>query len=124
MGLFSAGDMDVAQAAVEFQRILLDGETVLAAFRTVRDSILLTDARLLYVNVQGLTGSKVDHLSVPWRSVVRFSIETAGSFDLDADMKIWISGASAPIEAKISRKSDPYRIQQIMSERVLGRNRS
>lgn len=119
MGLFSAGDLDVRQAAVEFQRVLLPDEAILAAFRTVRDSILLTELRLLYVNVQGITGAKIDHLSVPWRSVVRFAIETAGSFDLDADMKVWVSGSSAPIEAKISRKSDPYRIQQIMSERVL-----
>ena len=42
MGLFSAGDLDVRKAAVEFQRVLLPKEEILAAFRTVRDSILLT----------------------------------------------------------------------------------
>jgi hypothetical protein len=121
MGLFSAADLDVGKAGVEFQHVLIDGETILAAFRTIRDSILLTDLRLIYVNVQGLTGTKIDYQSVPWKSVVRFSIETAGTLDLDADMKIWISGAAAPIEAKISRKSDPRAIQRIMSQQVLGK---
>ena len=121
MGFFSADDLDPDKAATEFQRVLLPGENVVAAFRTVRDSILLTDLRVVYVNVQGLTGSKIDFQSIPWRSVVRFSIETAGTFDLDADMKIWISGAAAPIEAKISRKSDPHKIQRIMSQHVLAK---
>lgn len=121
MGFFSAEDLDPHKAAVEFQRILLPDEEVLAAFRTIRDSVLLTDRRLLYVNVQGLTGSKVEYLSVPWRSVVRFSVESAGTIDLDADMKVWVSGAAAPIEVKVSRKSDPHRVQQIMAQQALGR---
>jgi hypothetical protein len=121
MGLFSATDIDAQQASREFQHVLLAGENVLAAFRTIRDTMLLTDMRIVYVNVQGITGSKVEYQSIPWRSVIRFSIETAGTFDLDADMKVWVSGAAVPIEAKISRKSNPNAIQQIMSEHVLGR---
>ncbi len=121
MGFFSAGDLNAEQATTEYQHVLLDGERIIAAFRTIRDTILLTNLRLLYVNVQGLTGSKVEFQSIPWRSVIRFSIETAGTFDLDADMKIWVSGAAAPIEAKISRRSDPHRIQRLMSEHVLTR---
>lgn len=119
MGLFSASDLDVEKAAVEFQDFLIAGEQLLAAFRTIRDSILLTDLRLIYVDVQGLTGSKVDRQSIPWRSVIRFSVETAGSLDLDSDMKVWVSGSPQPIEAKISRKSDPVKIHRIMSEQVL-----
>ena len=121
MGLFSASELDVGQAQKEFGHVLLRQESVMAAFRTIRDSIVLTDLRIIYVNVQGITGSKIDFQSIPWRSVTRFSIETAGSFDLDADMNIWVSGAAAPIEAKISRKSDPHKIQQIMSEQVFAK---
>lgn len=121
MGLFSATDLDVETATRDYQHVLLDGERVLAAFRTVRDSALLTGLRFIYVNVQGITGSKVEYMSVPWRSVTRFSVETAGSFDLDADVKVWVSGAALPIELKVSRKSDPNAIQRIMAEHVLGR---
>jgi hypothetical protein len=121
MGLFSASDLDIDKAGVEFQEVLLSGEKILAAFRHIRDPVLLTDRRLIYVNVQGLTGSKVEHLSVPWRSVVRFSVESAGSFDLDTDMKIWVSGRTDAIEVKISRKSDPLKVQRVMAEQIVGR---
>lgn len=83
--------------------------------------MLLTNLRFLYVDVQGLTGSKKDIQNVPWRSVTRFSFETAGTFDLDADMKVWISGAATPIEVKISRKSDPQKIQQLITRLVIAR---
>ncbi|HEV7341837.1 MULTISPECIES: PH domain-containing protein [unclassified Sphingopyxis] len=119
MGLFSASDLDVTSASAEFGHALIAGETILAAFRTIRDSVLLTDQRLIYINVQGLTGSKVEFQSVPWRSVVRFALETAGTFDLDADMKIWVSGAAEPLQVKVSRKSDPRVIQRIMAEQTL-----
>ena len=121
MGLFSASDLNIDTARAEFGHVILADEQLLAAFRTVRDSVLLTDRRLVYVNVQGLTGSKIDYLSIPWRSVIRFSLETAGTFDLDADMKIWVSGAAEPIQAKISRKSDPHTIQRIMAEQTLAK---
>jgi hypothetical protein len=121
LGLFSATDLDAGQATTEFQHALVPGETVLAAFRTIRDSILLTDLRVVYVNVQGLTGSKIEYQTIPWRSIVRFSVETAGTFDIDADMKIWVSGAPAPIEAKISRKSDPSAIQRIMAQQLMAK---
>lgn len=121
MGLFSAGDIDIAGAQAEYQAWLIDGEQVLAAFRTIRDTVLLTNFRLIFVDVQGLTGSKKDFQSVPWRSVTRFSFETAGTFDIDADMKIWVSGAALPIEVKISRKSDPQRIQQLIARLIVAR---
>lgn len=120
MGLFSAEDIDVDGAQVEYQAWLIEGERILGAFRTIRDTVLLTNLRFIFVDVQGLTGSKKDFQSIPWRSVSRFSFETAGTFDLDADMKVWTSGAAAPIEVKISRKSDPQKIQQLMARLVVG----
>jgi len=69
--------------------------------------------------VQGITGKKIDIQSVPYRSITRFSLETAGTFDLDADMKIWVSSASEPITVKIGPKSDQTGIQQILARYTL-----
>ena len=38
-------------------------------------------------SVQGLTGSKVSYHSILYRSITQFSVETAGSFDADAELK-------------------------------------
>ncbi|MBB5711949.1 PH domain-containing protein [Sphingomonas xinjiangensis] len=121
MGIFSSHEIDVAQIAEKFGSILLPGEEVLAAFRSVRDHAFLTDLRFVLVDVQGVTGSKVEIMSVPYRSIVRFSVETAGTLDLDADLKIWVSSTAAPLQMKISRKADPEAIQRLLAQHVLGR---
>ena len=121
MGLFSAHEITPAEITEKYGPILIDGETVLTAFRTVRDTAFFTSHRFVLVNVQGITGSKIEVQSVPYRSIVRFAVETAGSFDLDADLKLWVSSAAMPIEVKVSRTSDTVAIQRLLAEKVLAR---
>ena len=94
---------------------------MLTAFKTVRDTAFFTTHRFMLIDVQGITGSKVGVQSVPYRSIVRFSVETAGSFDMDADLNIWVSSAAMPIVVKISRNSDTVGIQRLLAEKVLAR---
>jgi hypothetical protein len=121
VGLFSATEISVETVQADYGRILLSDETVLAAFKTVRDTVFLTNYRFVLVNVQGITGKKIEIQSVPYRSIVRFSLETAGTFDLDADLRIWVSSAATPIEVKIGPKSDMTGIQQILAKHIFGR---
>ena len=120
MGFFSATEISVDDVQRDYAPILIPGENVLAAFKTVRDVVFLTNYRLALVDVQGLTGRKVDVQSIPYKSIVRYSVETAGTFDLDADLKIWVSGSAAPIEIKIGRGSNTVGVQQILARGVFG----
>ncbi|MGB7405277.1 MAG: PH domain-containing protein [Pacificimonas sp.] len=120
MGFFSSHEITPDEIHDKFGQHLLPGETVLAAFKTIRDVAFLTDLRFVMVDVQGLTGSKVDVGSVPYKSIVRFSVESAGTLDLDTELKIWVSSRTDPFEVKISRGSDPAQIQRLLAERVLG----
>ena len=120
MGFFSATETSVDDVQRDYAPILIPGENVLAAFKTVRDLVFLTNYRLALANVQGLTGRKVDVQSIPYKSIVRYSVETAGTFDLDADLKIWVSGSAAPIEVKIGRGSNTVGVQQILARGVFG----
>lgn len=72
--------------------LLLPEERVLNAFRAMRDGVVFTDKRVISVNVQGLTGKKRDFTSLPYSKVVAFSVETAGTFDLDAELELYFSG--------------------------------
>ena len=63
-------------------RILLEGENVNAAFKLVRDIIVFTDKRLILVDKQGLTGKKTEIQSIPYKSISRFSVETATALTL------------------------------------------
>ncbi|MDB5668117.1 MAG: hypothetical protein JWL74_1067 [Alphaproteobacteria bacterium] len=120
MGFFSATETSVDDVQREYAPILIPGENVLAAFKTVRDLVFLTNYRLALVDVQGLTGRKVNVQSIPYKSIVRYSVETAGTFDLDADLKIWVSGNATPIEVKIGRGSNTVGVQQILARGVFG----
>lgn len=88
--------------------VLITGETVSLAFKLVRDLIVFTDFRLILVDKQGMTGKKVEYKSIPYRSISRFSVETSGHFDLDAELKIWISSAELPAETIQFRKDKKY----------------
>ncbi|MEU3722904.1 PH domain-containing protein [Streptomyces sp. NPDC031705] len=119
MGLFgNAHTTDPASAQRDYARLLGHGEQVHAAYLLVRDTILFTDRRLVFVDKQGLTGKKVEYHSVPYRSITHFSVETAGHFDLDAELKIWISGSPAPIEKTFTKGVDIYEMQAILTQFV------
>ncbi len=74
------------------QPLLVAGETVVASFKAVRDFVVFTDKRLIAVNVQGITGKKRDFSSLPYAKIQAFSVETAGTFDLDTELELWFSG--------------------------------
>lgn len=74
------------------KKIILEGEEVLSAYQGMRDSVVFTDKRVIAVNVQGISGKKIDFTSLPYKNIVAFSVETSGTFDLDAELELWFSG--------------------------------
>ena len=111
-----AGEKPVDKLAEEFAPLLAPGETLQRAFGLVRDLIVFTDRRLIFVNKQGVTGKKVEYLSVPYRSIAMFALETAGHFDLEAELKIWISGQAAPIQHSLGRNSGAQDIVALLAQ--------
>ena len=111
MGLLSglmghASEVSIEKLSAEFQPILLDNEQIEKAYKLIRDMLVFTNKRLIVVNKQGLTGSKVDYQSIPYSSIKMFSKETAGMMDFDAELKIWLSGESTPTIQQDFRKGD------------------
>jgi hypothetical protein len=111
----NASRMDPAAAAREYGRLLGQGEQVHAAYQLVRDAFLFTDRRLIMVDKQGVTGRKVEYHTVPYRAITHFSVETAGTFDLDAELKIWLSGSPVPIQKQFGKGVDVYEVQALLS---------
>ena len=71
--------------------LLIPNETVIDSFVSVRDHLVFTDKRIISINVQGVTGMKKDYTSIPYKKIQTFSVETAGFFDLDAELSIYVS---------------------------------
>lgn len=124
MGFFdgmmgNASEVNPAEAQREFARILAKNEAIEKAYKLVRDLFIFTNKRLILVDKQGLTGKKVEYHSIPYKSITHFSIETAGSFDLDAELKIWISGNALPLQKQFNKNLNIYELQTVLAEYVL-----
>jgi len=124
MGLFNgllgnASKVDLDKIRTDLGPVLLPGETIEHAYQLIRDYFVFTDKRFLLVDKQGITGSKVEYHSIPYRSITHFSIETAGTFDMDAELKIWISSTEAPIRKQFNKKLSIYEVQSVLASYVL-----
>ena len=117
--LGNASKIDVTKIASEFEKILTHGERVEHAYQLIRDYFVFTNKRLVLVDKQGITGSRVEYCSIPYKSITHFSIETNGTLDLDAELKIWISSAPAPVARKFSRKLNIFEVQSVLASYVL-----
>ncbi len=115
----NASKIDAAKIQTEFAQILAPGERVEHAYQLIRDYFVFTDKRLVLVDKQGITGSKVDYHSIPYKSVTHFSVETGGTFDLDAELKIWISGMAAPVQKQFNKRLSIYEVQAVLASYVL-----
>lgn len=124
MGFFdglmgNASEVSPAEAQKEFGSILAPGESIEKAYRLIRDMFLFTNRRLILVDKQGLTGRKVEYHSIPYRSITHFAIETAGHFDLDAELKLWVTGTAEPIVKQFNRSLNIYELQQVLAQYVM-----
>ena len=118
MGNSSA--VSAEQLNEKYERLLMDEEVIEVGFKMFRDVFMFTNKRLILVDVQGLTGKKIEYKSLPYKNISRFSLETAGTFDLDAELKIWISSENLPsVSKKFNKSIDVYEVQRYLAEKVM-----
>lgn len=124
MGLFNAilGNASAANeqdVEKEFRPLLIEGEEIEGAFKVIRDMFVFTNKRLILAEKQ-LVGTKVDYLTIPYSSIKKFSKESAGIMDLDAELKIWLSYEDLPIKKQFGKGGDNInQVYKILSTHVL-----
>ncbi|NME71815.1 PH domain-containing protein [Flammeovirga aprica] len=123
MGFFSnltgnASELNAEDLEADFADVIYDGENVEAAFKMFRDKWVFTNKRLIILDVQGLTGKKKEYHSIPYKSITQFLVETAGNFDTDAELKIWLSGQGEPLKYELSSGVDVVSLQKTLAKNV------
>jgi len=125
MGLFSAilgnaGTVSNDELNKNYGALLIEGEEIELGFKLIRDTFIFTSRRLILIDVQGLTGSKTEYKSIAYKSITRFSVETAGTFELDAELKIWVSSELQPsIKKQFNKSVNVYEVQKVLAHHVL-----
>jgi hypothetical protein len=108
-------NQDIAPAVAP---LIIPGEQIVSCFKAVRDFVVFTNKRLIAVNVQGMTGKKRDFTSLPYSKVQAFSIETAGTFDLDAELDLWFSGLGK-VRLEFKGRADIRQLGHMIASYVL-----
>jgi hypothetical protein len=115
----NAGVVENEELISTYTDILTEDEIIEIGFKVFRDTFIFTSRRLILVDIQGITGKKIEYLSLPYGKITMFSVETVGHADSDAELKIWVGSNEQPIEKKFNRKVNIYDIQKVLASYVL-----
>lgn len=104
----------------EVNGLLIDGEEIAAAFKTVRDQLIFTNKRVISVDVQGITGKRKSFSSMPYSKVQFFSVQTPGFAEIIPDSELVLTFSNGYV-AKFEFKgaTDIGKIGRMISDYVL-----
>jgi hypothetical protein len=125
MGIFqgligNANAVSVESVSKEWGSLLAKDEKIAVAYKLIRDYFIFTQKRLILIDVQGMTGKKVEVKSIPYRSIVAFSIETAGVLDLNAELNIWVASTPFAIKKTFNKDVNIYEVQAVLADAIAG----
>ena len=97
---------------------LIGDEQIVGSYQSIRDGVVFTNKRIIAINVQGITGKKKDFTSIPYSKITTYSLETAGTFDLDAKLELYLSGVGK-VKFEFTGSTDVKVICKLISEYTL-----
>lgn len=123
MGLMShilgnAGTISAEKLSEQYSQLLTDGESMEIGFSVFRDTFIFTNKRLVLIDVQGMMGKKISYLTIPYSKITKFSVETAGNFELDAELNIWIGSDPVPLQKKFNKSVNIYDVQSVIAKHI------
>ena len=102
-----------------FDFLISNQEEVLLSYKSVRDRLIVTNKKLLVIDVQGITGRKKEYMILPLSKLTAFSCESSGTFDLDAELKVWASAINQ-MEFQFLKGTDIRPLVKILNEHLCG----
>jgi hypothetical protein len=112
--------ISIEEVRAEVNGLLIHGEEIIMAFKTMRDQLVFTNKRIISIDVQGVTGKRKSFSTMPYSKIQYFSIQTPGFAELIPDSELFIMFSNT-FTAKFEFKGnvDIGRIGRIISEYVL-----
>lgn len=113
--------ISLSEVRGEVNGLLVAGEEMTAAFKTIRDQLVFTNKRIISIDVQGITGKRKSFSSMPYSKVQFFTIQTPGFAELVPDSELILTFSNGFV-AKFEFKGqvDIGEIGRMISNYVLG----
>lgn len=106
------------QMPSEIKDILIDGEEVEVAYKTIRDVAVITNKRIIIADKQGITGKKVEVYTIPFKSIVMYSSENSrGVLDFNAEIELWTRAGKFKLNLK--KGIDIRKLDKIIGQHIL-----
>lgn len=111
----------VTQSEIEHEvaPLLTNEEYVEQAYKLIRDLFVFTNKRLILIDKQGMTGKRVEYMSIPYKNISYFSVQSAGHLDMNSELFLFLSGNTQPIVKTFNSKQDIHDIQILLAHYVL-----
>jgi hypothetical protein len=88
-GLFgNYSEVSIVDLTAKYGMYLMPQETIQMGFKLIRDAFIVTDERLIFIDHQGVTGSKTRVASIHLDSIYEVTMETAGTGFDDSQLTI------------------------------------
>ena len=126
--LHSGDSVKLDEAIVENEMnsigALVPNERIKLAYKCGRDMVICTSKRMMYVDTKGLTGKRIEYLSMRYSCIKGYEVETAGTFlDRDAEFRIFtnIDQAHRCIQTELRKgQCDVMEVLWYFNNRILG----
>ena len=116
--VFKLKKVEASKFDSELRDLLIDEENIIGCYQDVRDHVFFTDKRVIAVNVQGITGKKKDFTTLPYSKISAYSVETAGTFDLESELDLYYSGVGR-VRFEFKGSSDILEIGRVIAKYAL-----
>lgn len=97
--------------------VLVTGEEVEIAYKTIRDVAVITNKRIIIADKQGITGKKIEVYTIPFKSIVMYSSENAGTLDFNSEIDLWTRAGKFKLNLK--RGVDIRKLDRIIGQHIL-----
>ena len=99
--------------------VLQSDETVELAFKHGRDMFIITTKRIMAVDVQGITGKKVEFRSVPYKHMKGFAVESASTLGRSVEAIFYCSKMVGGMNIAFDKKTDIFEINNSIANKTL-----
>ncbi|EEH63484.1 hypothetical protein HMPREF0044_1408 [Gleimia coleocanis DSM 15436] len=96
---------------------ILPGEVPLAAYETFRHQALVTSERIIVRDSRDVSGESVEVLSLPFKTVLMWSMRSAGSRSFTAQLDLVT--LAGDITIRLGRQIDVERLNSLVAQGVL-----
>jgi len=120
----NAKEIDPQQAEQKLKSYLHPNEKVRIAYKSGRDLTLFTTKRVFIIDTKGVSGKRIEYLSILYRNIRAFALETAPTkswMDRDAELILFTNIPNLPkYEQDLNRNCNIFKLHNFLTDVLCG----